>query len=206
VIIMLKRKMIPFLTVLLLAMSSACSVIRDTLSFNTSPTPTAVRNVLATYQPRQTIPPIAVPTATLRLATLVSPTATMKLTLPPVSPPTPTPIDVSDDKFCCLHFAAGPYAEEMETFPTGTEIVYAIWDYKGLTAEDRVRRIWIRDNLIWITREGKWDWETYGAEGSVRDLSIFDYEGEGLEPAEYRLQLYLNDELQQENSFVILAP
>jgi hypothetical protein len=124
----------------------------------------------------------------------------------PLASPTPILANDSSNGFCCLRFAAGPFAQEAESFPAGTEIVYAIWDYAGLSPGDRIRRIWIRDNLIWITREENWAWENYGAQGTVRDLSIFDYEGSGLQPAEYRLQLYLNDELQQEGVFVILPP
>jgi hypothetical protein len=204
---MVKYMSILLLTGLFLALSSACSIIRGSLSFEASPTPTAVRNVLATYQPRQPVsPPLNQPTSTRQPAAIatITPEATPSTMLPSSSPPTPLSTNVSGDGFCCLRFAAGPYAQEGEIFPAGTEIIYAIWDYKGLSPQDRIRRIWIRDNLIWITREEKWNWENYGAEGTVRDLSIFDFEGSGLESAEYRLQLYINDELQQESSFVIL--
>jgi hypothetical protein len=190
----------------LLIVSSACSVFPNPFNFETPPTPTAVRNVLATYQPRPTLPAPLLPAATpIPAPTLaLQATAARPITFP--ASPTPLPTPDSSDGFCCLRFAAGPFAQEAESFPAGTEIVYAVWDYAGLSPEDRIRRIWIRDNLIWITREEKWDWENYGAEGTVRDLSIFDYEGSGLQPAEYRLQLYLNDELQQEGVFVIPLP
>jgi hypothetical protein len=204
---MLNRRTLLLLTLMFLTVCNACDVLRDTLPFEASPTPTAVRNVLAPYQPRQTAPtPPSLPVVATQPAPTIVPTATS----PSISLSTPSPAPISssesEDRFCCLRFAAGPYAQEAETFPAGTEIIYAIWDYKGLSADDRIRRIWIRDNLIWITREEKWDWENYGGEGSVRDLSIFDYEGSGLESAEYRLQLYINNELQQDRSFVILPP
>ena len=108
--------------------------------------------------------------------------------------------------FCCLRFAPGPYASPSDVFPAGTEIVYAVWDYSSLAPADRIRRIWLRNGLIWLAREEDWDWETYGASGTVRDLSIFDFEGSGLLSAEYTLQLYVNDILQQEGGFVILPP
>ncbi|MFL7838573.1 MAG: hypothetical protein ACK2T4_10920 [Candidatus Promineifilaceae bacterium] len=204
---MAKHKIISLLTLLLLTLSSACSVIGETFSFETSPTPTAVRNVLATYQPPRKIPtPPNLPVVTPQPEPITIPTTILPPVVPTPSSAAPMASANLGDRFCCLRFTAGPYAQEAETFPAGTEIVYAIWDYKGLSPGDRIRRIWIRDNLIWITREEKWDWENYGAEGTVRDLSIFDYEGSGLESAEYRLQLYINDELQQDSSFVIPPP
>jgi hypothetical protein len=204
---MVKRRTLLLLALVFLTVCSACNVIRDKLPFEPSPTPTAVRNVLAPYQPRQTMPtPPNLPVVTPLPAPTIVPTATSPLISHSTPSPAPVSSSASGDYFCCLRFATGPYAQEAEIFPAGTEIIYAIWDYKGLSADDRIRRIWIRDNLIWITREEKWDWENYGAEGTVRDLSIFDYEGSGLESAEYRLQLYINDELQQDRSFVILPP
>jgi hypothetical protein len=204
---MLKRKSLLLILLAILLVSSACTVLPNPFNFETSPTPTAVRNVLATYQPRPTVPallnqPAATPIPASPLA--IQATATRPLTV--LAAPTPLLTPDSRDGFCCLRFAPGPFAQTSESFPAGTEIVYAIWDYAGLLPEDRIRRIWIRDNLIWITREEQWNWDNYGAQGTVRDLSIFDYEGSGLQPAEYRLQLYLNDELQQESVFVIAPP
>lgn len=204
---MVKSNTVLFLLMATLLFSSACGLIPESFSFEASPTPTAVRNVLAPYQPRQTAAPILIPpTATPLPAPPAAPQTTPTAMIVSQSSPTAAPTLPSGDGFCCLHFASGPFAQAAETFPAGTEIIYAIWDYKGLSQDDRVRRIWIRDNLIWITREETWDWENYGATGTVRDLSIFDYEGSGLESAEYRLQLYLNDVLQQERAFVILPP
>lgn len=74
-----------------------------------------------------------------------------------------------------------------------------------MQAGDRIRRIWFRNEQIWLTREEYWNWDLYQASGSVRDISIFDNEGSGLEPGAYRLQLYVNDNLQQEAGFTVLA-
>ena len=201
---MLKRRVVLFVTLAVLLAAAACDAISTSVFSQPSLTPTAVRNVLAT---RQIIfpspnPPTGTPIPAPPLAPAVLPTQTKTV----LSPPTVMPTIPSADGYCCLRFANGPNGQATETFPAGTEIIYAIWDYTALSPGDRIRRIWIRDNLIWLTREEKWDWEKYGADGTVRDLSIFDFEGSGLKSAEYRLQLYLNDDLQQESAFVILPP
>jgi len=196
--------MLIFLIAALLMATTACSV-ADIILVEASPTATAVRNVLATrIIPSATaISPVVstgVPSA------VPMPTAMPTYTVPAPLPTAVAPATQPANGFCCLRFAAGPFAEDSDTFPAGTEIVYAIWDYSGLAPDDQIRRIWIRDDLIWLPREEKWDWEKYGAEGTIRDLSIFDFEGEGLQSGSYRLQLYLNDTLQEEEAFVILPP
>jgi hypothetical protein len=188
---------------MLLLFTSGCDFVSTSLLVEPSPTPTVVRNVLATRAPFSTA---IVPAATFTPAPTwtVEPIPTA-VEAAPITP-APTADTSSTDGFCCLHFAPGPLAQAAETFPAGTEIIYAIWDYEALSQDDRIRRIWIRDDLIWLARDEKWDWEKYGASGTVRDLSIFDYEGSGLQPGSYKLQLYLNDTLQEEGSFNILAP
>ncbi len=109
-------------------------------------------------------------------------------------------------RFCCLRFSTIVGAQPRQVFAVGTEEIVALWDYSEMTPEDRIRRIWFRDDLIWLTREEKWDGEKYGAEGTVTDIAIYDNEGTGLLPARYRLQLYVNDQLEQEGTFVIEGP
>jgi hypothetical protein len=189
----------------LLMITTACSSVADIIRVETSPTATAVRNVLATR---------IIPSATAISPVVSTPMPSavpMSTGVPIYTAPAPLPTAVEPatepaNGFCCLRFAGGPFAEDSDTFSAGTEIIYAIWDYAGMAPDDQIRRIWIRDDLIWLPREEKWDWEKYGADGTVRDLSIFDFEGEGLQSGSYRLQLYLNDTLQEEAAFVILPP
>ncbi len=199
---MLNRSKWFYLALAAMIFITGCSLAM-TPSSESSPSPTAVRNVLAT---RKIIVPSPVPlTVTAVSAPTSAPTAlpapTETIHIAPTGSSAP-----SSDNFCCLYFAAGPYGQATDTFPAGTEIIYAIWDYKALSPGDRIRRIWIRDGLIWLPRVETWDWDKYGASGTVRDLSIFDFEGTGLRSATYQLQLYLNDELQEEGTFVILPP
>ncbi len=108
--------------------------------------------------------------------------------------------------FSDLRFALTADGAAQSEFAPGTEEVYALWEYRGMSPTDSVRRIWFRDDQIWLTREEGWDWGEYGSEGTMRDISVYDNEGSGLLPATYRLQLYVNDELQQEAMFIILTP
>ena len=193
-----------YLAVSALIFINGCGNVPAASFAEASPTATAVRNVLST---RQALPPSPVPATVPALPAL---TETMT-PLPAPEEEVPNSVGAAAtpaaaDSFCCLIFASGPYGQATNTFPAGTEIVYAIWEYQGIRPGDRIRRLWLRDGLIWLPRDEKWDWDKYGESGTVRDLSIFDFEGEGLQPATYRLQLYLNDELLQEESFVILPP
>lgn len=200
-------KPLPAALVLLLCLISCTSLGGDA---DAAATPTIVRGVLATVAPRRSTPlpqpfaneikrvvPTPVPTATTTGSTETAP-------LPTTAAPAPSPASPNLG-FSGLHFAATADGPAQSEFPAGTEIVFASWDYRGLSAADKMRRIWFRDDLIWITREEKWDWDKYGSEGTVRDVTVYDNEGEGLHPATYRLQLYVNNELQVEASFVIHA-
>lgn len=108
--------------------------------------------------------------------------------------------------FSDLRFALTADGAVQSEFAAGTEEIYALWEYRGMSPADSVRRIWFRDDQIWLTREEDWDWGKYGSEGRMQDISVYDNEGSGLVPARYRLQLYVNDVLQQEATFVVLAP
>ena len=137
--------------------------------------------------PVATVPPTAVrPTAATMAVSTTAPAAPMK--------------------FCCLRFATAVDAPPQDEYPAGTAEIFALWDYTDMLPGDRIRRIWFRDDLIWLTREEPWAWDRYGSAGAVTDIAVYDNEGDGLLPARYRLQLYVNDELQQEGRFVIAAP
>ncbi len=168
--------------------------------------PTAVTGVLATVDLLEVVTPVAVdPTIT---HTRPSPTYMPTAAEAPVIVPTGTPSLAGKEfaGFSGLYFAAAADAGAEDTFPAGTEEVYAIWDYSSMSPADKIRRIWFRDDQIWLTREEGWNWGEYDSDGTLRDISIYDNEGSGLEPATYRLQLYVNDELQQEATFIVLAP
>ena len=81
------------------------------------------------------------------------------------------------------------------SFPAGTKEVYAIWDYQNMRQGLMVRREWYWNGQPWITREEAWDFGKYGANGTIRDISIFDNET-GLNSGVYQLRLYIDNVLQ----------
>jgi hypothetical protein len=168
--------------------------------------PTAVTGVLATVGRLELV---ATRTAEPSIThTTLSPTSMPTATEMPVLASTKTPSPDGKDLagFSGLYFAAAADAPAADTFPSGIEEVYAIWDYTSMSPGDKIRRIWFRDNQIWLTREEGWNWGEYDSDGMLRDISVYDNEGTGLKPATYRVQLYVNDELQQEATFIVLAP
>ena len=114
------------------------------------------------------------------------------------------PDPVQGQKFSNLSFKGiGPYSMEVgETMETPTEL-FAIWFYEDMSADDTVRRDWYYNDELFITREEAWDFGEYSSSGIVDDISIFDYET-GLLPGDYRLELFVNDQFQVEQSVTII--
>jgi hypothetical protein len=165
---------------------------------------TAVQGVLATAAPkRATALPIIVTIAPKAATATMVPAATQTV---PAATQVFAATTVPRRGFSDLRFALTPDGAAQREFAPGTEEVYAVWEYTGMSPTDSIRRIWFRDDQIWLTREEGWNWSEYGSEGTMRDISVYDNEGSGLPPATYRLQLYINDDLQQEAMFVVLAP
>lgn len=91
--------------------------------------------------------------------------------------------------FSNLRFTTDPDSNtDVRTFPEGTEEVWAVWDYANMIDGLVVRRLWTLDGETWVEREEPWDFARYGANGTMRDISIFDRDI-GLEAGTYRLQL-----------------
>ncbi len=66
-----------------------------------------------------------------------------------------------------------------------------MWDYSNMGPNQQVRREWYRDNVLWLVREETWDYAKYGHDGTVLDVSVYDFET-GLEPGLYTLRLYVD--------------
>jgi hypothetical protein len=81
---------------------------------------------------------------------------------------------------------------QLSSFPPGTKAVYAILDYKNMRAGLKIRREWYWNNQLWLKREEVWDFAKYGAEGTIRDISIYDNET-GLNSGAYRLEVYIDN-------------
>ena len=124
---------------------------------------------------------------------------------------TPTESSSEDDmselfstgRFTNLQFSFQPRGVPSGFFQEGIEEIYAGWDYYDMSEGDVMRRIWYRDGKEWLVREENWDMAKYGSSGTVQDIFIYDYEGAGIEPAEYELVLYINGVLHAAGTFVI---
>jgi hypothetical protein len=77
-------------------------------------------------------------------------------------------------------------------FHGGVVRVYALWQYFNMSQGLNVRRDWYRNGEIWITRSEPWDFAKYGANGTVKDISIYDEE-DGLPSGHYELKLYIEN-------------
>ncbi len=114
---------------------------------------------------------------------------------PVVQTAVPTQASVSNPQFTNLallpnraSLSAGwpqPYT------PLTTEELYAVWDYSGMTAAHKVERLWYYNGDLWLERSELWDMATYGANGRVEDIFVYDYEP-NLAPGHYRVVLKVN--------------
>ena len=107
--------------------------------------------------------------------------------------PTATPAQVLPaPQFSNTRFTVDVNANVYQTtFPARTRRIYAVWDYQNMREGMIVRRDWYYNNVLWITREEPWDFSTYGANGTLRDISVYDLDI-GLESGEYRFELYID--------------
>jgi hypothetical protein len=127
------------------------------------------------------------PTPT-KLAPLYTPNFTAT-----VEPESSTPTTVaSQPQFFGAQFTLDPGTSIYQTiFPAKTQRVYAVWEYRNMRAGMKVRRDWYYNDTLWISREEPWDFARYGAEGMVRDISVYDLDA-GLPSGRYRFELYID--------------
>lgn len=149
------------------------------------------------------------PAATMTAPSAVTPT--LQATIRPTAdadPATATPgvSSAPEPTFTNLRFAPDPEATTKSDFDAGTEEVFALWEYASMSVDDTMKRIWTRNGEEWLVREATWDFDKYGAEGTVKDISVYDFTGGGLEPGHYSLMLYINEKLQAEADFRINVP
>ncbi len=108
-------------------------------------------------------------------------------------------------RFTNLRFAISGNGQGQATFPSGTQEIYAIWDYTGMTANDKMERVWYLNNTEYVSREQQWPFETYGFTGTVRDIYLYDYI-DGIDDGQWRVELYLNGELQIIGNYTVGSP
>jgi hypothetical protein len=116
------------------------------------------------------------------------------VTVSPTAEPTFTPVPPATDPvfFRARTASSSQDANQQSAFPAGSKQVYAIWDYQNMREGLIVRREWYWNNQLWLAREEPWDFAKYGANGTIRDISIYDNET-GLNSGDYQLRVYIND-------------
>jgi hypothetical protein len=120
---------------------------------------------------------------------VITPTAVAIVTAE--SSATPTQV-LSAPQFSNARFTVDVNANIYQNnFPARTRQVYAVWDYQNMRAGLNIRRDWYFNNELWITREELWDFSKYGANGTIKDISVFDLDV-GLGSGDYRLELYID--------------
>jgi hypothetical protein len=80
-------------------------------------------------------------------------------------------------------------------FPAGTQQLFAAWDYKNMRTGVTVKREWLLNGQAWLTREEPWDFAKYGANGTLLDVSIYDFEA-GLPVGAYQLIVSIDGQVQ----------
>lgn len=103
---------------------------------------------------------------------------------------------LADPTFTNLRFVSNPSVGPQTVFAGGTEEVFAVWDYTGMSTDDTMKREWSYKGEVWLVREEVWDMAKYGSNGTVTDVSIFDFDGLGLYAGQYTLTLYINGQPQ----------
>lgn len=99
----------------------------------------------------------------------------------------------SNPTFRAVLFSSQQEASQaQEVFPGRIPQIYAIWSYANMREGMTIRRDWYFNGVRWLAREEPWDFAKYGADGVIKDISIYENEV-GLDPGEYVLRLYIDD-------------
>jgi len=143
----------------------------------------------------QVLTPAPVETNSSAPQDITLPIATEVATLESVSV-TPTIAIPSDTSFYGVFFTVDAVnGAGQPNFPAGTQQVFVVWNYQNMKAGMMVKRQWFLNGQEWLTREEPWDFAKYGANGTLRDVSIFDHTV-GLDSGAYQLKLYVDNVLQ----------
>jgi photosystem II stability/assembly factor-like uncharacterized protein len=140
-----------------------------------------------TFNIRVEMAPAATATAQPSLA---QPTVKVQPLVLTAAPPAPTPFFGPN-----IRFSEGPGKPELRSFAPKTRQIYAIWDYANMHEGLVVLREWYLNGELWLSREEPWDFDKYGANGAITDVSIYDYDA-GLPSGDYQLRMYIDGQPQ----------
>lgn len=176
------KKWMLFVALVLVLPTLACSVSVDTGGETpeaTSPPPT-----------EEAVQPLPTPFSTQELPTAV--------------PPTREPPAVSGPNLYDVFFASGVTddgepVDVAEEFPQGTTIVYAFASYEGMGDVESHESVWYKDGEEYLRTTFTWN---HGAAGGP--VWIVNIKNEnGLRPAQYDWEFYVDGDLIVANSFVV---
>ena len=114
----------------------------------------------------------------------------------PDSSPTSIPVGFTPNPNDTLFYAAYAVTNLLDprgrsAFPAGTDRIYVLWHYQNMREGMLVKREWLLDGKVWLTREEPWDFAKYGAFGVMQDVSIYDM-NTGLPSGVYQLQMRID--------------
>lgn len=89
-----------------------------------------------------------------------------------------------------LRFATTANGTTAASFPAGIQEIFGIVDYANVPADAQLRRLWYLDNTLIAERTENWDEATYGSNGTIRNISLFDNEN-GLDSGSYSVEYQL---------------
>ncbi len=166
----------------------------------------------------QTDDPFALPTVTTSDLSPLNPITVTEGTgyPPPITDPVTPGFPITDTtapvipapgtpQFNNLRFAATSGGELTTAFPAGTQEVWLIWDYSGITPTDQVERYWYLNNEQYVKREGTWDINKYGSTGTVSDVFLFNRAPQ-IVPGDWRVELWVNGTKVLEGTFTVAGP
>ena len=112
--------------------------------------------------------------------------------LDPVEFTPPPVVNTPLPKFSGVYFSTDPtQSSGVSFFPARTKQIFAVWDYQNMHEGLVVTRQWYLDGKMWLQREENWDFAKYGSSGTIRDVSIYDFDI-GLPSGVYQLELLIN--------------
>ena len=93
------------------------------------------------------------------------------------------------------------------TFPAGTTVVVASWDYQGMAGDMYWTRAWYVDSVEIMSNTIRWDEYGHHQTGqgvtSGRITNYLDKSGELLPSGNYELQLYIGNRFMQSGTFSV---
>jgi hypothetical protein len=105
-----------------------------------------------------------------------------------------------------VRMTMGPEDDSTTTFATDTPKLYAMFKTEGAKTGDKIRGVWIADNVGDAAPKGyKIDERTFTAEGDTSDGEFSLSKPDGWPVGQYHIEIYVNDELATKMKFTIKA-